>query len=431
MRRHHHQCLGLAVHMSGLTPSLALVVALVVALGLCATRSLSQITTPRYNVIDLGTLGGPTSTANAVNNAGVVVGESTTAEVPDKPRAFRWANGVMIDIGTLGGPSATAADINDAGQITGSSETFDSLPVWEKWHAFRWQNGVMSDLGTTGGRDSHADAINASGVVVGRSQIEVPFANEYAARWIGNGGNDLGGLGGADSEAYGINAAGKIAGQANLPSGQQPRRATVWIGNQVVNLGSLGGTGFNSWGFDINDHDVVTGFSDTPDNLFHHSFIYDLGVGQMIDIGAPPGHATSEAWAINNLGHVVGQTGSEVVFGDFDGFLYDGKSMFDLNNLIPPNSGWHLVWAFDINDNDWIVGFGRHNGQDRAYLLVPIGECAADINHSGAVDVDDLIAVILGWGACANPNNCPADVNHSGTVDVNDLLAVISSWGPC
>jgi len=32
---------------------------------------------------------------------------------------------------------------------------------------------------------------------------------------------------------------------------------------------------------------------------------------------------------------------------------------------------------------------------------------------------------------CADPNNCLADVNHSGTVDVGDLLAVISGWGPC
>jgi probable HAF family extracellular repeat protein len=411
----------------------------VLALGLCADRCPSQV---RYNVIDLGTLGGPFSLATAVNNAGVVVGRSATAEAPDVDRAFRWANGVMIDIGTLGGPSATAADINDAGQITGSSETRDSLPVWEEWHAFRWQNGVMSDLGTTGGRDSHADAINSSGAVVGRSQICwidpknpkgpcFPIGNEYAALWIGNIGDDLGGLGGADSEAYGINAAGVIAGQANLPSGLQPRRATVWTGDQVLNLGTLGGTGFNSWALDINDNDVVTGFSDTPDNLHHHSFIYDLSVGQMIDIGAPPGHADSEAWAINNAGHVVGQTGSEIVFGDFDGFLYDGKSMADLNNLIPANSGWHLVWAFDINDNDWIVGFGRHNGQDRGYLLVPIGDCPADVDHSGAVEIDDLLAVIGGWGVCVDPGNCPPDVNHSGTVDIDDLLIVISTWGDC
>jgi hypothetical protein len=57
--------------------------------------------------------------------------------------------------------------------------------------------------------------------------------------------------------------------------------------------------------------------------------------------------------------------------------------------------------------------------------------CPGDTNGSGAVDVDDLIAVILGWGACGNCAKCPADVNGSCAVDVDDLIAVILSWGAC
>jgi hypothetical protein len=55
--------------------------------------------------------------------------------------------------------------------------------------------------------------------------------------------------------------------------------------------------------------------------------------------------------------------------------------------------------------------------------------CEGDVDGSGAVDVDDLIAVILGWGPCAAP--CPPDVNQSGAVDVDDLIAVILNWGAC
>jgi T5SS/PEP-CTERM-associated repeat protein len=63
---------------------------------------------------------------------------------------------------------------------------------------------------------------------------------------------------------------------------------------------------------------------------------------------------------------------------------------------------------------------------------VPGPLCPADINNSGAVDVDDLIAVILAWGGCpAPPAPCPADVNGSGSVDVDDLIAVILAWGLC
>jgi trimeric autotransporter adhesin len=62
-----------------------------------------------------------------------------------------------------------------------------------------------------------------------------------------------------------------------------------------------------------------------------------------------------------------------------------------------------------------------------------IGECcAADVDGSGAVDVDDLIAVILAWGDCpAPPAACDADVNDSSAVDVDDLIAVILAWGEC
>jgi spore coat protein A len=45
------------------------------------------------------------------------------------------------------------------------------------------------------------------------------------------------------------------------------------------------------------------------------------------------------------------------------------------------------------------------------------------------VDIDDLLAIITGWGPCPAP--CPIDTILSGQVDVDDLLAVISNWGVC
>ncbi len=49
---------------------------------------------------------------------------------------------------------------------------------------------------------------------------------------------------------------------------------------------------------------------------------------------------------------------------------------------------------------------------------------SGDANGDGVVNVDDLIAVTLSWGACA----CPADLNHDGVVDANDLILVILNW---
>jgi hypothetical protein len=72
---------------------------------------------------------------------------------------------------------------------------------------------------------------------------------------------------------------------------------------------------------------------------------------------------------------------------------------------------------------------GNHSG-----TVIPIPPvCPADIAHNGAVDVNDLLAVISTWGPCAGtcPPNCTADIVPNCAVDVNDLLTVISTWGPC
>jgi hypothetical protein len=62
-------------------------------------------------------------------------------------------------------------------------------------------------------------------------------------------------------------------------------------------------------------------------------------------------------------------------------------------------------------------------------------DCWADIDGNCAVDVDDLVLVILNWGPCPPPSeSCPGDVdscNGNGVVDVDDLVEVILNWGAC
>lgn len=53
--------------------------------------------------------------------------------------------------------------------------------------------------------------------------------------------------------------------------------------------------------------------------------------------------------------------------------------------------------------------------------------CPPDTDCSGGVNVGDLVAVVLDWGAGAGDT----DVDGSGTVDVGDLVEVILAWGPC
>ena len=69
-----------------------------------------------------------------------------------------------------------------------------------------------------------------------------------------------------------------------------------------------------------------------------------------------------------------------------------------------------------------------------AYEVAQINlACLADIVPSGIIDVDDLLAVINGWGPCGV--SCPADIAGSapcgpnGVVDVDDLVVILNSWG--
>src|SRR5216110_3235220 len=83
-----------------------------------------------YKVVDLGTCAdGTYSIANSINNRGEVVGRADDydpATGMHTERAFFWkdrnGNGVsdpgdMIDIGTLGGTTSLAVGINDAGEV--------------------------------------------------------------------------------------------------------------------------------------------------------------------------------------------------------------------------------------------------------------------------------------------------------------------------
>jgi len=83
---------------------------------------LRSAATTGFLAADLGTVGGTSSEAVAINEAGQIVGDSTTAA--GETHAFSWtAAGGMVDLGTPGGASSHAVAVNEDGQVVGYGTT--------------------------------------------------------------------------------------------------------------------------------------------------------------------------------------------------------------------------------------------------------------------------------------------------------------------
>jgi probable HAF family extracellular repeat protein len=102
-----------------------------------------------------------TATANDLNDRGHVVGATTTAEHYEEAYLWEPTSGMKL-LGTLGGTSSGAWAVNARDEVVGISTLPDGTS-----HAFLWARGAMQDLGALGGILSQASAINDLSEVTG------------------------------------------------------------------------------------------------------------------------------------------------------------------------------------------------------------------------------------------------------------------------
>ncbi len=327
-----------------------------------------------FNIVNLGTPGGPSSFALDVNESRQVTGNGRYTSTNSRLHAFFWSENSISDIGYLtnGVEFSRGYAINDAGMIVGESDNNVSK-------AFLWDGTNMVNIGTLGGSSAVAHDINNAGEIVGASSngsASRPYKRLPNGTFI-----DLGTLLGttnSSGRAWSINEAGVAVGLSRNAA-NTTSQATLWSGGGVTALGSLnGGTNF-SQAYAISDSNVVVGssvagkVSPTSSTDLNHAFVWTNGV--MVDLGAHPSNTNyihSEAKDVNNAGEIVGYAakffGSPTSGGA--AMLWRNGEAIDLNTVVPPGSGWVLQSAEGINEHGDIVGYGSYQGQTRAFLLV-------------------------------------------------------------
>jgi len=338
-----------------------------------------------YLVTDLGTLGGPMFHFGLdVNNQGEVVGVSNVREEPFTSHAFRYeGNGPIQDLGSLGGNGSSANSINEAGVIVGWAEAPEGGQIMrlrpgqpmESLGFAGWGDGANGineagvivgmletpegdvrgfvidtndqthDLGTFGGEFTAAKGINNSGVIVGWSRNSENRSRAFRHTGLGPlnpATDDIGTLGGPTAQATAINDAGKIVGRSTIADGSF--RAFLWEeGSGMTDLGSLGGG--NIWAFGINSQDTVVGWAtiDPEDDFANYT----------------QGWVWTPEQGINNL-----------------------------NSLMPRGAQHDITAAYGLNDQGWIAGAGYLLGtsSERPLLLKP----ATRLTH-GHTDIGALL----------------------------------------
>jgi probable HAF family extracellular repeat protein len=271
---------------------------------------------PNGQAISLGTLpGGTRSFAQDINDRGQVAGMSSNG-TPDplsffewgtQTRAFIWKNGVMTDLGTLGGPDTIQNNMNEQGQVAGWSYTNDivnattGLPTVDP---FLWENGHMRDLGSLGGTFGVVNWLNDRGEVAGQSDL--PGDQSFAPfLWDGRRMIDLGTLGGDFGSATSVNQRGDVAGWSALP-GDQSFDGFLWRHGKMIDLPPAGGAP-SAFPNSINDLDQVVGNENDADGneiiaaLWSGSHGYDLNT-----LVAPNHMQMISADYINDQGDIVG-----------------------------------------------------------------------------------------------------------------------------
>ncbi len=322
---------------------------LLLTLALCTVS-------PQGGMHDLGTLGGPSSTSNAVAvsyDGEVIVGDAHDAL--GHRRAFRWTSAQgMVDLGDFGGPESRAYGVSDDGRVVvGEASRAGGSP-----HAFVWSASAgLQGIGTPAVARSVAyDCSRDGSVVVG----EIGFGygvRRRAFAWTQTGGiRDLGTLGGAWSGARGVSSDGQVVvGVSENAAGEI--HAFSWSSaTGMVDLGALVPGAESSAARANADGSVIVGLSGEAVPIYHPVRWVD---GALQDLGTF-GSSVATASDVSADGAAVVGGGLIPAFGSLGrAFLWTPGTGF----LLLGTLGGNESWANGVSADGTTVVGGSSDGQ--------------------------------------------------------------------
>jgi probable HAF family extracellular repeat protein len=418
----------------GLTITLLVTAGLAAAKGGKPPKPPPEPPGPTYTLIDLGHLGGGSSRARGINEAGQVGGNSKNANGEVQPvlvtpedtdgdgKPDRWfrdddSNGVndlMIDLGLLGGGTlpdseiewftGRAEDINEQGQVVGYSSI--NIPTQDELsHAFLWVEGEMIDLGVfETGRGTLGVAINNHGQIVGYQTYNNVAAGSFLILpddrngdgkpdlWFDDldedGVNDLMTTLGSQFNVRDINDAGQVLGSNGYPINRglllTPEDTNgdgtpdLWwrdengdgLSDLLVELPPLDG-GNTTVAGRLNASGQVAGMSAAGGKwTLWHAVLWGINLTPT-DLGAPGKRANSEGTALNDQGDVAGLGGTA---GDKEAMLWKDGKMYKLLDLLTNKEGIDSIdKVYDINNAGQIVGSTMRGEVAEAFVAIPTG----------------------------------------------------------